>query len=179
MCECISLYISPFLGDHHGGSTVLKNTVIFSATDFSEIIYRLTTRQLMVNIGHKSCENKQSIKAQFQFSEDLEAGGCEVTSSDIGAICETSGCDPDQVIGVLLELNILASIKLNPPPPISCKGVSKGLMITTKNKLPKYLFPLQNTLFSVISKRSAMKDSSFHLLLIFIVSNLSNAQKLI
>ena len=95
----------------------------FSATDFSEIIYRLTTRQLVVNIGHKSCENKQSIKAQFQFSEDLEAGGGEVTSSDIGAICETSGCDPDQVIGVLLELNILASIKLNPPPPISCKGV--------------------------------------------------------
>ena len=41
-----------FLGDHHGGSTVLKNTVIFSATDFSEIIYRLTTRQLVVNIGH-------------------------------------------------------------------------------------------------------------------------------
>ena len=123
MCEWISLNISPFLGDHHGGSTVLKNTVIFSATDFSEIIYRLTTRQLVVNIGHKSCENKQSIKAQFQFSEDLEAGGGEVTSSDIGAICETSGCDPDQVIGVLLELNILASIKLNPPPPISCKGV--------------------------------------------------------
>ena len=124
MCECISLNISPFLGDHHGGSTVLKNTVIFSAADFSEIIYRLTTRQLaVVDIGHKSCENKQSIKAQFQFSEDLEAGGGEVTSSDIGAICETSGCDPDQVIGVLLELNILASIKLNPPPPISCKGV--------------------------------------------------------
>ena len=77
----------------------------------------------MVNNGHNYVKNKQSMKSQFQFSGDLEAGGGEVTSTDIRAICETSGCDPDQVIGVLLELNILASIKLNLPPPISCKGV--------------------------------------------------------
>ena len=153
----------------------MKNTVIFSASDFSEIIYRLTTRQLLVNTVHISVKININMW-QFQSSEDLEAGGGEVTSADIKAICETSGCDPDQVIGVLLELNILASIKLNPPPPMSYKGIE---LITTKNKLTisKYLFSFQNTLFSVISKRSARKDSSFHLFLIFIVSNLSNAQK--
>ena len=32
---------------------------------------------------------------------------CEVTKADIRAICDEAGCDTNQVIGLLLELNIL------------------------------------------------------------------------
>ena len=35
-------------GHQHGGSSVLKNTVIFSPAAFSKIIYRLTTKQFLV-----------------------------------------------------------------------------------------------------------------------------------
>ena len=37
-----------YSGHQHGGSAVLKNTVIYSPTAFSKIIYRLTTNQFLV-----------------------------------------------------------------------------------------------------------------------------------
>ena len=33
-----------FLGDQHGGSPVLRDTIIFSPAAFSQIVYRLTAR---------------------------------------------------------------------------------------------------------------------------------------
>ena len=46
---------------------------------------------------------------------------CEVTKDDIRAICEEAGCDTNQVIGLLLELNILV-VKVQDVPASSVKG---------------------------------------------------------
>ena len=46
---------------------------------------------------------------------------CEVTKADIRAICDEAGCDTNQVIGLLLELNILI-VKLQDFSAVSVKG---------------------------------------------------------
>ena len=125
-----NIYLN-FLDGQHGSSSVLRDTIIFSPAAFSQIVYRLTARiyfNKMVRIN--SLRHVQSSPKLIQNRLKRGTVDCEVTKADIRAICDEAGCDTNQVIGLLLELNILI-VKLQDFSAVSVKG--RRLYIKKKN----------------------------------------------
>ena len=116
-----NLYLN-FLDGQHGSSSVLRDTIIFSPAAFSQIVYRLTARIYFNKMVRRNSPRRvQSSPKSIQNRLKRGTVDCEVTKADIRAICDEAGCDTNQVIGLLLELNILI-VKLQDFSAVSVKG---------------------------------------------------------
>ena len=91
----------------------------------------------------------------------------EISIDDVRNVCEDFGCEPDQIIGILLELNLIC-IRQTEETISTFKGTGDIYVLQTND----FLYIIQNTQFSVILKKTARKPSLFLALLVLYFKNL-------